>query len=243
MIKTLARRLLGDRILGSIDYYRFFENRSAWGGPFNGQSNRIQIFEAVIAGLKPDAIIETGTHMGTTTEFMAKTGLVVYTIEGHPRHYGFARARLWWNRNVRLLRGDSRGELIRLFEGPLKGLTNAALFIYLDAHWNEDLPLGEEIDIIFSRCLRAVVMIDDFEVHDDPGFTYDDYGPGKALNYAYIAPLVETHDLALFYPSSSSQNETGRRRGCAVLCKAAVLAEKLEALPQLRRELPDSHAY
>jgi hypothetical protein len=56
------------------------------------------------------------------------------------------------------------------------------LFFYFDAYSNEDLPLAEEIDIIFGRSPHAVVMIDDFEVTDDPGFAYDDYGPGKALN-------------------------------------------------------------
>jgi hypothetical protein len=66
-------------------------------------------------------------------------------------------------------------------------------------------------------------MIDDFEVPDDHGFGYDDYGPGKALNAAYIGPLVEAHDLAVFYPSARSQEETGHRRGCAVLCKAVLL--------------------
>jgi hypothetical protein len=237
-IKKVVRRWLGDRlvdrVVGSIDYYRFPERRLAWGGPFNGQSNRVQIFKAIIAKVQPAAIIETGTHIGTTTKFMAETLLPVYTIEGHARYYGFARARLWRNLNVKLRQGDSRTELRRLFEGPLKGLCNAPLFFYLDAHWNEDLPLAEEIDIIFGRSPNAVVMIDDFEVPDDPGFGYDHYGPGKALNAAYIAPLAEAHDLAVLYPSARSQEETGQRRGCAVLCKA-VLGGGLESLSLLRR--------
>jgi hypothetical protein len=120
-IKQVARQCLGDRLVGGIDYYRFPESRSAWGGPFNGQSNRIRIFNAIVACVQPTAIIETGTYLGTTTEFMAATGLPVYTIEGHPRHYGFARARLWGN--VKLHQGDSRIELRKLLDGPLKYLT------------------------------------------------------------------------------------------------------------------------
>ncbi len=233
-IKKVVRRWLGDRMVGSIDYYRFPEHRSRW-GPFNGQLNRRHIFKAMISLVQPTAIIETGTYLGATTEFMAATGLPIYTIEGHPRFYGFARARLWWKLNVKLRQGDSRAELRRLFEGPLENLNNAPLFFYLDAHWNEDLPLAEEIDIIFDRSPHAVVMIDDFEVPDDPGFGYDDYGPGKVLNAEYIAPLAEVHGLAIFYPSASSQEETGSSRGCAVLCKAALLGAKLQTLPLLRR--------
>jgi len=235
IIKEVARQWLGDRMLGRFDYYRFPERRLAWGGAFNGQTNRSQIFKAIMAHAQPAAIIETGTHLGTTTKYMAETGLPVYTIEGHPRYFGFARSRLWWKRNVKLREGDSRTELSKLFEGPLIKLVNSPLFFYLDAHWDEDLPLAEEIDIIFGRSSNAVVMIDDFEVPEDPGYGYDDYGPEKSLNAKYIAPLIEAHGLAIFYPSAPSQQETGFRRGCIVLCKAAVHGAKLQALSVLRR--------
>jgi predicted O-methyltransferase YrrM len=236
-IKQVARQWLGDRLVGSIDYYRLPETRPAWGGPFNGQSNRIRIFNAIVACIRPIAIIETGTYLGTTTEFMAATGLPVYTIEGNPRNYGFARARLWRKPNVRLYHGDSRIELRKLLDGPLKSLTGTSLFFYLDAHWNDDLPLADEIAIIFGRSSNAVVMIDDFEVPGDPGFGYDDYGPEKALNAKYVAPLAETHDLAIFYPSVPSQEETGRRRGCAVLCKSVSLGGTMQGIPLLRRAI------
>jgi hypothetical protein len=39
------------------------------------------------------AIIETGTHRGTTTAFMAETDIPGYTIESDAHSYGFARAR------------------------------------------------------------------------------------------------------------------------------------------------------
>jgi predicted O-methyltransferase YrrM len=237
-IKTATRRWLGDRLVGSIDYYRFPEKRSSWSGPFNGQANRVRIFHAIIACIQPTAIIETGTYLGTTTEFMAATTrLPVYTIEGHPRHYGFARARLWQKPNVKLYQGDSRIELKRILDDPSKYQPGTSLFIYLDAHWNEDLPLASEIDIIFRRVSNAVVMIDDFEVPGDPGFGYDDYGPEKVLNAKYIASLAEKHDLEIFYPSASSSEETGSRRGCVVLCKSTSLGGKLRPMPLLRQAI------
>ena len=66
-----------------------------------------------------------------------------------------------------------------------KSLADAALFFYLDAHWNEDLPLAEELDTIFCRSSNPVVMIEDFQVPDDPDYGYDDYGPRKSLNPEY----------------------------------------------------------
>ena len=88
--------------------------------------------------------------------------------------------------------------------GALNGLSGLTVFFYLDAHWNDDLPLADEIDIIFSRCPWAVVMIDDFEVPSDPGYQFDDYGPGKALVLGYIRPAVLAHELrALSFHSIS----------------------------------------
>lgn len=62
------------------------------------------------------------------------------------------------------------------------------LFAYLDAHWGEDLPLAEKLEIVFSWDSDAIVMIDDFQVPDDPGYAYDDYGPGKALTPDLVDP-------------------------------------------------------
>jgi hypothetical protein len=230
----MIRALVPDGLKGWIDYYRVPERRSEWGGPFNGQAGRRQIFEALLTAIRPQLILETGTCLGSTTELFAQTGLPVVTIENYPRNYGFAHARLRRLRNVQLRFGDSRVEIRRVLDQHRIALQTRPLFAYLDAHWEVDLPLAEEIDIIFSRSPYAVVMIDDFEVPNDPGFSYDDFGPGKALNAKYIAPLAKEHDLSILYPSVSSQQETGRRRGCVVLCKAAMLGNKLQALSLLR---------
>ena len=235
--KKLTRRWLSERTIGAIDFYRFPERGSAWGGPFNGQSNRLDLFKAIVDCVHPAAIVETGTYLGTTTEYMAETGLPLYSIEGNSRNFGYARARLQQRSNVSLRQGDSRTELDWLLRGPLRSKCDAALFFYLDAHWGADLPLAAEIDIIFSRSAKAVVMIDDFQVPNDPGFGYDDYGLGKALNFQYIAPLVQTHGLMVFYPSAKSDDETGARRGCVLLCKSAALGSELESVSLLRRAM------
>jgi len=133
-----------------------------------------------------------------------------------------------------LLHEVSRTALRTLFDGPLQPLSSGTLFFYLDAHWNEDLPLAEEIGIVFSRCPSAVVMIDDFRVPFDPGYGYDDYGPGKALVSGYIRLAVLAHQLQAFYPSTPSAAEGGARRGCIVLAKEACHGTILASMPLLR---------
>ena len=246
-VKALGHRMLGPQVVGligmlrlqvvgMIDYVRFPSRGRPLGGPFNGQLSRQALFREIIAKIQPRAIVETGTYFGMTTDFLAATDLPVFTIEAAPYQFGFARARFWCRRNVRLLLGDSRRILRKLFDGPLHPGSGSALFFYLDAHWNDDLPLAEELDIVFSRCPAAIVMIDDFQVPFDTGYEYDNYGPAKALVPGYIAPAVSAHCLQAFYPSTCSADESGARRGCVVLAKHPALVATLSSLSLLRRD-------
>jgi hypothetical protein len=79
-------------------------------------------------------------------------------------------------------------------------------------------------------------MIDDFEVWDDAGYVFDDYGPGRKLSLHYLAPLDRFRPRC-FFPISSAQ-ETGLRRGCVVLTCDPTLAELLASIPQLRPAPP-----
>jgi hypothetical protein len=170
-----------------------------------------------------------------TTEFFAKFGRPVYTIEVNRRSYAFSRARLRLFRNVTLLLGDSREALRRLFNGQLQSVINLTIFFYLDAHWGTDLPLIEELEIIFAQCPGALVMIDDFQVPGDSAYGYDNYGPGEALTPAYIAPAVETYRLTAFFPATPAVQESGMRRGCVVLVADAIHVASLCSLGLLIR--------
>jgi hypothetical protein len=252
--RRVLRRLLSQKAIskikqtvGAIDYMRSPGLGAGW-GPFNGQTARQALFVEIITRTRPHAIVETGTFLGVTTELMSQTELPVFTIESNPRNYGFVRARFWRRPNVTLLHGDSRIGLRRLFDGALRPLSGLTIFFYLDAHWNDDLPLAEEIDTIFSRCPMAVVMIDDFEVPSDAGYGFDDYGPGKALVLGYIRPAILAHQLRAFYPSTPSAADypstpmaaaglavPGRlRRGCVVLAMETCHGAILNSMPLLR---------
>lgn len=203
---------------GRIDYVLHPKKRNTWGGPFNGQVGRRAIFDALCRALTPAAIVETGTHRGTTTEYFATLGPPIYTIEFNPKYFGFASQRLGGRASITLIRGDSRTEMRRLFAGPLVALGDRPILFYLDAHWGEDLPLLEEVGLIYDFSRKAVIMIDDFKVPGDSDYNYDDYGPGKVLELDYLMPAVERHGLAAFAPALPAKEETGMRRGSLVLC-------------------------
>jgi hypothetical protein len=203
--------------------------RKGW-DPFNGQRARQALFGELIAAIKFSTIIETGTHCGGTTEYLqAVSGTRVFSCETSEQFFDYACWRFRDNRNIKLFNLDSRVALHEMF--AIDQVRTGPTFFYLDAHWGEDLPLRDELDIILPACRDAVIMIDDFQVSDDPGYGYDDYGPGKALSLDYVRPVPDT--AKLFFPAVASIDETGAKRGCLVIGQGTCVPA-LERLSGLR---------
>jgi hypothetical protein len=204
-----------------------------WGGAFNGQERRQTLFDQLLQELTIVTIVETGTFRGTTTAYMAKTGLPIFSCELRPRYFHYSSLRLANIPNIRLERADSRRFLRELLDENL--LPAGPALFYLDAHWEHDLPVWEEVDQIFSRHPSPVVMVDDFRVPTDSGFAYDDYGKGKCLSVTDLHEAV-TARPSMFFPKHASAHETGARRGCVVLAQgdlADYIRSKVPMLTEL----------
>lgn len=199
---------------------------STWGGPMNGQAGRREIVRQLTAQVRPEAVVEAGTFRGDTTAFLADvTGSPVHTVEASRRFHVFARWRLGRD-DVHLTLADSRA-FLRAFD-----LSAEVVFFYLDAHWEEDLPLKEELEIIAARFPRSIVMVDDFEVPADAGYGFDDYGPGVVLTEEILPDAVR--DWTRLYPRLASRHETGACRGCVVLVPPAWDSARLARAAGLR---------
>jgi predicted O-methyltransferase YrrM len=209
-----------------------FRTRRDADGPLNGQVQRQQAIRQLLAAIPFVEVIETGTFRGASTEFFAVlSGLPVYSAESNPRFFEFARRRLSGWPLVHIEFEDSRTMLQRLSQRV--DIDEKVALFYLDAHWDEDLPLREEVTIVVRGWRRAVVVIDDFRVPDDPGYEFDDYGPGKRLEASYLG----VEDLAgweFFYPAAPATTETGPRRGYVVLV-CPELVEAVSGIHELRR--------
>jgi len=201
-----------------------------WGGAFNGQERRQTLFDQLLQELKIVTIVETGTFQGSTTDYMAKAGLPVFSCELRTRYFHYSSLRLANIPNVRLERADSRRFLRELFDE--NRLPPGPALFYLDAHWEHDLPLWEEIDEIFSRHPSPVVMVDDFRVPTDSGFAYDNYGKGKCLSVTNLHEAV-TARPSMFFPKHASAHETGARRGCVVLAQGDLADYTRRKVPML----------
>jgi hypothetical protein len=234
-LESMARhvgRRLPPRLQAFAEYYGRRGARASWGGPFNGQARRQEIVRQLFETLDFTAVVETGTYRGTTTEFLVReTGLPVYTVEAAERFYHYSRLRLRRYKQAHLHLGDSRNFLGELGQG--EHFPAGRAFFYLDAHWYADLPLADEVDIIRARWRQFVIMVDDFEVSGDAGYSFDDYGEGKRLSLE-LFPDIERQGLGTFFPAARSSEETGMRRGCVVLADRQSSA-RVERLSTLRR--------
>lgn len=200
---------------------------------FNGQSFRKKIFEQIVSSIVLDRIIETGCFVGDSAAFMSRTsGLPLLSSEINPMFFRIAGKRLVGFPNAVVEQADSRQFLRSIVE---RRLCDERTFFYLDAHWDEDLPLREEVDLIGSHWSEFVIMIDDFEVPNDPGYGFDRYGRDRMLTLGYLRPQVDAHDLVVFFPSARSESESGRVRGSVVLANHKPFVQQLEQLSSLRR--------
>ncbi len=203
-----------------------------FGGPFNGQAGRVAIVDELFRTASFQAIVETGTFTGSTTEFfLRQTSLPVHSVEMDRDRAQMAALRLKNYEQARLSCGDSRGFLRQLADD--REFPQERVFFYLDAHWNEDLPLREEVELITSRWRNSVVMIDDFQVPDDVGYQFDSYTETCTLRLEYLD--CQLASLPVFFPAIPSRQETGHRRGCVVFGTDQATGQILDAVKRLRR--------
>jgi hypothetical protein len=215
--------------VGAVEYRLEPERLDSWGGPFNGQCFRQLIFIDLLRSCRFDAIVETGTFRGSTTIFLARNaaGIPVYSCEINPRFFAIARRRLRGLPNLHLHNLDSRTFLANL---NLSRQTRA--MFYFDAHWLGNLPLANETEFVFSNFDSFAIMIDDFKVTDDPGYGFDDYGPGNILSLSNF-PFHDDDRIHCYFPARPSEQESGVRRGCIVLVSLD-LKESVDSLNCLR---------
>ena len=198
----------------------------------NGQVVRLEFTQQIIERCRIERIVETGTYRAATTRWFAQFGLPVVTSEIVPRLAELSKLRLRSFPNVEVRDTDSIAVLRSLATEPID--RDVPTLFYLDAHGYDHLPLREEVELAVAHFAGAVLIIDDFAVPDDPGYGFDDYGPEKVITLDYLL-LAKTPPLSIYFPTAKSSQETGAKRGTAVLTANAEMTAVLDDLPLLKR--------
>jgi len=226
LINRISDLETGIRVLVNSPSYNHCD-----GVGLNGQKGRKRIFHDLISKYEFSFFIETGTFLGDTAGYMAKTtGLPVISCERNPSLFSLAKLRLKEIPSVSLYNLDSR-EFLQYLSKKTE-IIEKECFIYLDAHWGKDVPLKEEISIISSRWKRFVIMIDDFQVPDDDGYKYEKYGTLRKID---ISNLQSDYNLCAFSPTLPSMEEYPGAAGCIILAKNDQFASPLQEISSIKR--------
>lgn len=131
---------------------------------------KMRVVRHHVAAYKTPVFIETGTYMGSMSDFIARTGVECHTVEIDAAIYSRATRVLARYPNVSLHLGDSAVVLPKL----LATLTRPATF-WLDGHYSGtftgrgalDTPISAELDDILAHPVTGhVVLIDDARLFD-----------------------------------------------------------------------------
>ena len=183
--------------------------------PFNGQLRRTDKILTLLEQFAPTIVIETGTYLGITTDFLASvTNARIFTIEVQQSHASLAAIRFHnsgTSQSIELHVGDSAREVPEILSEL--NSRRELIFAYLDAHWDETLPLMAELDAFEKVVGPCVLVIDDFEIPNQPGYGFDQYGDFRVS----IELISRSSQFKVWVPSESHLRETGARRGTAYL--------------------------
>jgi len=199
---------------------------------FNGQKKRARVFRRVDRKIPFENYVETGTFLGMTTDFLARTAKAhdahVYSCEIDSRYHAIANRTVGDLPNVSLQQANSVDFLREL--SPK--LVTAWNFVYLDAHWNDYLPLRDELSIL-KAWQNSVVLIDDFKVPSDPRFGWDRYDEDREICLEHIAGTYG--DSTVYFPNYPAPDERAAPRGYCVMAMSTPLQDILDQISLLRR--------
>lgn len=171
--------------------------------------------------------LETGTYTGNTSIWFSNRVDDVYTVELTDKWYNFSRKKFMKQNisNINIFRNHSvnflKNNLFKIKEKYSK------IICYLDAHWEDDWPLNNEI-IEIAKVYKdnAIIIIDDFKV-PNRNFQFDSY-KREACDLAFVQNALSNLGNYIYYYNNSAENyHPSLRPNCIGVGKLYVIPKKM----------------
>lgn len=166
---------------------------------FHGDSYLLKVVDPLAKN--SDMFLETGTNVGSTLGYMARTysHMKCYSCEPDISAYKRAVTNVDGYDNATIF---NLGAIDFLKQMMHMNFRNSKPLVWLDAHGQGfEWPLQDEIRLITNGLLEAFVLIDDFEVPGQPQFKFDTYGD-QVCNFNHIVDfMAKDKDYQIAYPS------------------------------------------
>lgn len=177
---------------------------------YEGDSFIGKEIKKLVETYKINYIVETGTYFGYTTLKLAELSKVT-TIEFLHSHYLESQQTFAENETkhqIDLIQGDSASVLNEICP---KIKSNSLLF-FLDAHWEKNCPLLDELRIIAENGIKPVICIHDFKVPNRQDLGYDSYN-GQDFEFEWIEKYLNDIYGAKQYEYHYNNESEGAMRG------------------------------
>lgn len=183
-------------------------------------------------------VVETGSFVGHTTKWFGETFQRVVCHEKDPNYIKQTQANCAALKNIVFVPGDSGATIQKTVDELTSGPEFGTVLFYLDAHWETDWPLLQEIEAIGRGFGKApskqfVVIIDDFKTPDRP-YGFDMYGE-QPNDINFVKSTIETvaPGAVWFYLDHSEHPNTGTGR---LFVLSHGLARELETFADFDKE-------
>lgn len=188
-IKTLRKYWMFE--LGVDIYKSFRDDYRVKHSPkiiFHNDRYYADFIKLISRNINVSSVVETGTYLGHGTQWLSECFKqnYVYTCEIMTNIYVRAKNNLANYPNVAVFNQDSI-DLLNYLKLE-KSLGNKPFF-FLDAHWYKKWNLTQEVKHIADNYDKAIILIDDFKVPNNPEFKYDTYD-GKECSMELIEPFL-----------------------------------------------------
>lgn len=192
--------------------------------PFNGDYHACQKFIELRDKYGISIAIETGSCLYGTTKWLAANFKNVMTVEVNPEFAAAGRHRISGFQNVHSFIKDSVSfinEDVADFVSSCRIEDNCCIF-FLDAHWEQNCPLLDEIKSIAKLAETPEVYVKPpiIVIHDfftgDTSLGWDEYN-GKRFDLYYVQDAIRQVEKAFDckYITEFNTESAGARRGIA----------------------------
>ena len=182
------------------------ENKGRYRLPFNND----EFIKDMVVQLKKQynlkIAIETGSFMYTTSRFFANLFEKFITFEKSSKLFNEFNHIIAGHTNAIGLCIDSVDGLKKY----LPQITSETL-IYLDAHWDDNFPLLEELKVIADTGEKPLIMIHDFKVPDTDRFFYTFNDVDLDLDYVEesLDKIYGKDKYSIMYPTQVGIENVG----------------------------------
>lgn len=146
--------------------------------PLNNDTFAAEEFIKLRDKFNIDTVIELGSCVGGTTNWLAKSFREVHTIEIEQRFQEFAKQRCAEHGNIKFHLGST----VDVLAGILSEYRGKPVLLFVDSHWGDHFPLFDELDIIRDSGVIPIIIVHDCKVPGEPALGYDSY---KGVDISY----------------------------------------------------------